>query len=103
MRDNSYRRPSAGSRDTHRSLRQTAPARNPSHPACVIFTVVLMLISDAGVGPAPLGAALHLALVQQLGRRLEPLVLEEPADERFARIFLRILLRRIRARQVKAR
>ncbi len=37
--------------------------------------------------------------MQQLGRGLEPLMLEQPAHQRLARIFLRILLRRIGPRQ----
>ena len=40
------------------------------------------------VGARPLRAAQRLALVQQLGRRLEVLVLEQAADQRVARIFV---------------
>jgi len=55
-------------------------------------------VDDAIVGPQPLGAALDLALVQEFGRGLEPLVLKQPADEGFTRILL-VLLRRIRPGQ----
>ena len=41
--------------------------------------------------------------MQQLGRGLELLVLEQPADERLARILFRILLRGIGPRQQHAR
>ena len=54
-------------------------------------------VGDAAVGPAPLRAALNLAFVQQLGGRLELLVLEQPPHERLARILFRIVLRRDRA------
>ena len=43
--------------------------------------------------------AQRLALVQQLGRRLVLLVLEQPAHERLARILLGVVLGGIRARQ----
>ena len=52
---------------------------------------------DAAVGPHPLRLAQRLALVQQLGRRAVPLVLEQPPDQRLARVLLGILLRRDRA------
>ena len=52
-------------------------------------------LGDRAVGPRPLRAAQRLALVQQLGRRLELLVLEQPAHQRLARILVRIFLRRI--------
>ena len=42
----------------------------------------------AAVGPRPLRAAQRLALVQQLGRGLELLVLEQPAHQRLARILV---------------
>ena len=60
------------------------------------------LAGDLGnrtVGARPLRAAQRLALVQQLGRRLELLVLEQPPHQRLARIFLGIFLRRVGARQ----
>jgi hypothetical protein len=40
----------------------------------------------------PHRAPFDFAFVQKLGRRLETLVLEQPADERFARILFRILV-----------
>ena len=46
---------------------------------------------DPRVGPRPLRAAQRLAIVQQLGRRLEPLVLEQPPDQRIARVDLLVL------------
>ena len=59
------------------------------------------MLGDALVGPLPLRRPQLLALVQQLGRRLELLVLEQPADERVARIFLLAFDagRRLRPRQ----
>ena len=56
---------------------------------------------DALVGPQPLRRAQLLALVQQAGGRLELLVLEQPADQRVARILLLALDagRRLRPRQ----
>ena len=53
------------------------------------------------VRPHELRAAQRLALVQQLGRRLELLVLEQPPHQRLARILFRlaVLLRRIGPRQ----
>ncbi len=56
-------------------------------------------LGDAAVRTAPLRAPLNLLLVQQLGRGLEPLMLEQAAHERLARILLGILLRGIVARQ----
>ena len=52
---------------------------------------------DRSVGPGPLRAAQRFALVQQFGGRLELLVLEQPPHQRFARILVRIFLRRIGA------
>ena len=56
-------------------------------------------LGDRAVRPGPLRAAQRLALVQQLGGGLELLVLEQAPHERLARILVRILLRRIGARQ----
>src|SRR6185295_16058963 len=60
-------------------------------------------LGDEPVGTRPLRAAQRLALVQQLGRRLELLVLEQAPHQRVARILFRIFLRRIRPRQQHAR
>ena len=59
------------------------------------------MLGDALVGPLPLRRPHLLALVQQLGGRLELLVLEQPAHQRVARIFLLALDagRRFRPRQ----
>ena len=50
-------------------------------------------VGHTAVGPCPLRAALNLLLVQQLGRDFEPLVLNQPAHQRFPRILLGIVLR----------
>ncbi len=64
-------------------------------------------ISGSGASPAiseigpsglrPLRAAQRFALVQELGRRLELLMLEQPPDQRLARVFVGVFLRRDRA------
>ena len=59
-------------------------------------------VGDTAVGTRPLRAALDLALVQQLGRGLELLMLEQTTDERFTRILFRIFLGRIGPRQQHA-
>ena len=46
---------------------------------------------DARIGPRPLRAAQRLALVQQLGGGLELLVLEQPPDQRVARVFVLVV------------
>ena len=51
------------------------------------LVVVAGDLGDALVGPQPLRRAQLLALVQQVGGRLELLVLEQPAHQRVARIF----------------
>jgi hypothetical protein len=56
-------------------------------------------LGDWSVGPRPLRAAQRFALVQQLRRGLELLVLEQAAHQRLARILLGIFLRRVGARQ----
>ena len=52
------------------------------------LVVVAGRLGDARVGAHELRAAQRLALVQQLRRRLVFLVLEQPADQRLARILL---------------
>ena len=65
----------------------------------IVRVVVAGDFRDAGVGPDPLRAAQHRALVQQLGRRLELLMLEQPQHERLARIVFGRLLSGIGPRQ----
>ncbi len=58
---------------------------------------------DRPVRSRPLGAAERFPLVQQLGRRFELLVLEQPPDQRLAWILARIFLCGIGARQQRPR
>ena len=75
----------------------------------VDFEFGLVLVArrggDAGVGADELGAADRLALVEQFRRGLEFLVLEQPPDQRFARILFGFAVgrRRFRSRQNRAR